>query len=323
MKSDLPLSMAATCSMEGAPRGVPRAELERFLRDVERRALCCAHLSCGSRDQALMIIREAMREFVRHGQNPSAADSPLLFWRSLHSAVCDATQDRLGGRPGSVAAAGAQSGVGASSPSFEQALRGLALPQRQAFLLRVWLGLDLARTADAMRSSVAAVKTHLFRALQSLRPTLQGSEPPEAGAGQRDAAWVLRARAQLEQSAAGLGSQALAGLDQARSDALAGGWQSARPRRAWLRWTGAMAVVMGLVLITWQALRTPSPSSVDPQPRVAAVDRVTRPPAAAGGETSSPVSHPDFVLLADPQDYDMLDDLLFYAWLDAQQSASD
>jgi RNA polymerase sigma-70 factor (ECF subfamily) len=180
------------------PPAEPRAEresraLEAFLRGVERRALRMAELATGQREDALDLVQEAMLGFVRHYGNRAGGEWQPLFWRVLDSRLNDwHRRQRVRGRwwfrparseddedpiaavpdarePGPLA----RLADAEATQALDAALRALPMRQRQAFLLRVWEGLDVADTAIAMRCSEGSVKTHLFRALAHLRDALE------------------------------------------------------------------------------------------------------------------------------------------------------
>jgi RNA polymerase sigma-70 factor (ECF subfamily) len=169
--------------------------LDDFLKGVERRALRMAELATGNRDEALDVVQDAMFGFVRHYSGKPAADWAPLFYRVLDSRLNDWHRRRQ--VRGRWLAAWLHTGDDDESDTLahapdtnepgpllrlagldaarrlDAALRKLPLRQRQAFLLRIWEGFDVAATANAMRCSQGSVKTHLFRALAALRRELE------------------------------------------------------------------------------------------------------------------------------------------------------
>ena len=171
-------------------------ELERFLKDVERRAFRIAELSLRNTDDALDVVQEAMIQLARsYATRPSAEWKPL-FYRILQNRIRD-WQRRRRTRAGVIAwwtggvredddeapdpienAAATDAGPVTRLESDEAmaalavALKTLPARQHQAFLLRCLEGLDVASTAQAMGCSEGSVKTHYFRALQTLRAQL-------------------------------------------------------------------------------------------------------------------------------------------------------
>ena len=189
-----PSSMASSLRLDAVSN---QRALDQFLRDVERRALRMAELGCGSRDDALDMVQDAMCGFVRHyAEKPSAEWAPL-FYRVLDSrlndyrrrrtvrsrwlAVFDRAPDGEDADLDPVAQAPdlqepgplMRLAGGEAGQALESALKALPLRQRQAFLLRLWEGFDVATTAQVMHCSQGSVKTHLSRALAALRRALE------------------------------------------------------------------------------------------------------------------------------------------------------
>lgn len=174
--------------------------LDRFLAGVERRALRMAEIATGNRDDALDIVQDAMLTLARQYGDRGTADWGPLFQVCLQSRINDwhrrrSVRDRFRvwlsfGRDGEeqddpldtiadpVAREPWQQIDGDEAlQRVDAALKALPLRQQQAFMLRVWEGLDVAETAQAMACSEGSVKTHLFRAMQSLRQRLQEYAP--------------------------------------------------------------------------------------------------------------------------------------------------
>jgi RNA polymerase sigma-70 factor (ECF subfamily) len=170
-------------------------ELDRFLASVERRAFKIAQIAIRDIDEALDIVQDAMLQLARrYAARPSEEWKPL-FYRILNNRIRDCQRrrmvrsrvmawlparfaddeeaaDPIESAAGNELAPAERVQVDETLQALEQALGDLPRRQQQAFLLRNLEGLDVAATAAAMGCSEGTVKTHYFRAVQTLRERL-------------------------------------------------------------------------------------------------------------------------------------------------------
>jgi RNA polymerase sigma-70 factor (ECF subfamily) len=170
-------------------------QLNRFLAEVERRALRIAEIGVRDRDEALDLVQEAMIKLARKYGDRDSDEWPPLFYRILQNGIRDwhrrqAVRNRVMVWFGRGSQDAEEYDLVAAAPdprgrtpdeelaneeamgSLEQAVRALPARQREAFMLRTFEGLDVAGTAVAMGCSEGSVKTHYSRAIHSLRETL-------------------------------------------------------------------------------------------------------------------------------------------------------
>lgn len=187
-----------TESIAVSGRPDPRA-LDAFLASVERRALRIAQLATRDRDEALDIVQDAMLQLARRYAGRPAEEWAPLFHRILDNKILDwrrrsTVRRRLFLSPAPVEGDEAigdpldripDPAPGAPQKLREQqalavlaeALQALPARQREAFTLRIWEGLSVDDTAAVMKCSDGSVKTHLSRALSTLRGKLEGVWP--------------------------------------------------------------------------------------------------------------------------------------------------
>jgi len=198
---------AVSCT--GTPRTGTRAlhkeqQLNRFLAEVERRALRIAEIAVRDRDEALDIVQDSMIKLVRKYSERDEEEWTPLFYRILQNAVRDwhrrqsvrnrvmvwfrkkpdedhdydpvaAAPDPIGRTPDE------ELTNSEAMLSLEAAVRRLPARQREAFMLRTFEGLDVAGTAIAMGCSQGSVKTHYSRAVHTLREQLEEYRPGSSG----------------------------------------------------------------------------------------------------------------------------------------------
>ncbi len=168
--------------------------LDRFLAGAERRAFLMARFALGNADDAHDVVQDAMLQLVRRYADRGEQEWGALFYTILQSRISDwrrrakvrnrfriwfSQNEEDNSNPLENIADGhspeppAQLRDKQAMTSLEAALGELPPRQQQAFMLRVWEGLDVAQTAQAMGCSQGSVKTHYSRAVHALREKLE------------------------------------------------------------------------------------------------------------------------------------------------------
>lgn len=186
--------MAATTVCAGRVTLDSTHALEKFLAEVEKRAYRMAVIATGNREDALDIVQDSMFKLVERYQKRSAEEWPPLFYKILQGKIRDLYRrnkvknkllrlfsvrrnedglEEIETVPDPVNSQPDQA-LTNNRAIFEldKALGELPLRQQQALMLRLWEGLDVKQTAQAMGCSDGSVKTHYSRAVHTLRSKL-------------------------------------------------------------------------------------------------------------------------------------------------------
>lgn len=160
-----------------------------------------ARFAIGDADEALDLVQDAMLGFVKSYPDRPEEEWSRLFYRILQNRITDwyrrtavrnrfrawfgnkndeseEREDPIQTLPDTNSPDPATSLFRAEAvDAIKAAIGTLPLRQRQAFLLRVWEGMNVAETAYAMGCSEGSVKTHFSRAVHTLRGQLEEYQP--------------------------------------------------------------------------------------------------------------------------------------------------
>ena len=170
--------------------------LNQFLAGVELKAFKIAQAALRHEDDALDAVQDAMLQLARAYSDRPAEEWKPLFYRILENRIRDMQrrrtvrgrviswlpfrgndeddeeQDPIALAPSLDPQPARKLEIAETMAALEKAIETLPRRQQQVFMLRTLEGLDVAETATAMGCSEGSVKTHYFRALQSLRAQL-------------------------------------------------------------------------------------------------------------------------------------------------------
>jgi RNA polymerase sigma-70 factor, ECF subfamily len=169
--------------------------LNGFLAGIELKAFKIAQAALRHEDDALDAVQDAMLQLARAYSDRPAEEWKPLFYRILENRIRDMQRrrtvrgrvlawlpfrsdddeddvDPIAQAPSDEPSPSRKLEIEEAMQALDKALDTLPRRQQQAFMLRTLEGMDVAQTAVAMGCSEGSVKTHYFRALQTLRAQL-------------------------------------------------------------------------------------------------------------------------------------------------------
>ncbi|HHL18548.1 MAG TPA: sigma-70 family RNA polymerase sigma factor [Thiothrix sp.] len=173
-------------------------KLERFLYEIRSKTLAFAVFRMKDEEAALDILQDTMIGFVKSVPRYEEEAWTNLFYKILTRRITDWQRkitwrrklrhilpiSRLGKEEDGDSNLYTDTYNSASNPAeeqmvatelagqFETALQALPARQQEAYLLRQWQGVSVKETAFIMQCSEGSVKTHLFRAMKTLKEQL-------------------------------------------------------------------------------------------------------------------------------------------------------
>ena len=148
-------------------------ELSDFLKSVEKRAFKRTVYHVRDEEAALDIVQDSMIKLSEHYGDKPINELPMLFQRILSNCTLDwfRRQKTRNALFTSLSDFESSSDEGGDFDLLEAySSEG---NDREAFLMRYWEEMDVAETAAAMGCSEGSVKTHCFRAIQTLSKALK------------------------------------------------------------------------------------------------------------------------------------------------------
>ena len=300
------------------------AALLAFLRGLERRALTLAAAQCGDPVRADWIWRDVADAFPEEATRLPVAQWPVTFWKRLlaHPTM---TATEAPGSPLAALGPGPRAAVllrlvAGLDPRPAAEVLGVTEPTYRFALQR---GLEQARAAGIDADALAALRQGWQKQPAPSTPTATAFVPVPEAHNEPDLSAMAPRQIPVETESPAPAVAPLARPDapaplefRSRADVLE--HLEASPPRTKHRGLliAALTLVLAGVAGTWLWLRREAPPAPAPAPVAITAEPVSAPAPV------SPVTHPDYLLVASPSDAALAADLAMLSWVASPDAAA-